>query len=92
MGCINRGRAPETKKVIVVIYPVLVIPAWDIAAIFRQNTLSKKGVGRLKKEICLQISEGLSCERKIRFLLWPGGVQSEAGKQQKGTSLDIKQA
>ena len=54
--------------------------------------LPKKGVGGLKKEICLQISEGLSCERKIRFLLWPRGVQSEAGKQQKCTSLDIKQA
>ena len=34
IGCINGGRAPETKKVTVLIYLVLVILTWTIAPIF----------------------------------------------------------
>ena len=34
IGCINGDRAPETKKVTVLIYPVLVILTWPTAPIF----------------------------------------------------------
>ena len=55
--------------------------------------LPKKGVGRLKKEISLQISEGLSRERKFRFLLytWAPRNTPETGKQQKSAGSEIKQ-
>ena len=55
--------------------------------------LPKKGVGGLKKEICLQISEGLSCERKFRFLLSTLAPRNtpDTGKQRKCTGLEIKQ-
>lgn len=55
--------------------------------------LPKKGVRRLKKEICLQISEGLSCERKFRFLLSTLAPRNtpETGKQHKCIGSEIKQ-
>ena len=55
--------------------------------------LPKKGVGGLKKEICLQISEGLSCERKFRFLLSTLAPRNtpDTGKQRKCTGSEIKQ-
>ena len=91
LGCINRGRAAETKKVIAVIYPVLVIPAWDIAAIFRQSTLSKKGVGRLKEKSVFKYQKGYHVRGRLDFYFGPE-VQPEAGKRQKSTSLEIKQS
>lgn len=83
MGCINRGRAPDTKKVIVVIYPVLVLPAWDIASVFRQNTLSKKGIGRLREKSVFKYLKGFHVRGRLDFYFGPEEYNQKQGSSRR---------
>ena len=83
MGCINRGRAAETKKVIAVIYPVLVIAAWDIAAVFRESTLSKKGVGRLKEKSVFKYLKGYHVRGRLDFYFGPEEYNQKQGSSKR---------
>ena len=82
IGCINGGRAPETK-VIVLIYPVLVILTWSIASIFRHffTCFQRRGLGGSKKKFVFKYLKGYHVRGSLGFyfLLWLLGIHQKQG-------------